>query len=149
MSECALHWSFYVQWYRFWCFCCSSAVPVTIIGDRSNATSGGVVFSLLRANRNCPQKFKNASSNTFFFACTKYIIVRILLDIPHTSIPQYLVSKNSQCNSQLTPRLFSLHCQVVAVFVGNSSHTSRENKNQSRYSYSLVRRRAKGKETNT
>ena len=32
---------------------------VTIVGDRSNATSGCVVFSLLHANTNCLQDSKN------------------------------------------------------------------------------------------
>lgn len=35
-----------------------TVVPVTIVGDRSNATSGCVVFSLLHANTNSPQGHK-------------------------------------------------------------------------------------------
>jgi hypothetical protein len=50
----------------------------------------------------------------------------IILFFRHITV--YLASKNSQWNFQLTTWIFSLHCQVPAIFVGNSSDTSCEKK---------------------
>jgi len=58
---------------------------VTIVGDRSNATSGCVVFSLLHANTNCLQdsKILGTESSTFILHAENLCTILWSLDMQH------------------------------------------------------------------
>lgn len=63
--------------YHFWCCCfCCTAVPVTVVGDRSNATWGCVVFSLPHANKRTAHKNQNVGGqNLAVLSCMQATFV--------------------------------------------------------------------------